>query len=274
MQWGKELLECQIPGLHPPQQKKKCIAHSNCSKKGPSQAELMQAQLHEREQQLAQKEHELEEREHWLKQPTGQHCMPTPPQNPCQSTPCHSHENSERHSTKLEGEDEIEDGGWSEGEGEMEDEEDSHHAIQKDVRVWKVIKRRADDEMEVNDEAEELIGEYRCELKKFEIEKAKALEHPKASRAQAKEGGHAEKDNRSNEVESQSVKKKKEVISALTSKLHNAKEREHKHAGESHDLLTDLLEVLGDINESEVAPANSQLTMKAWGTPVKKHCLG
>ncbi|KAF8910000.1 hypothetical protein CPB84DRAFT_1842665 [Gymnopilus junonius] len=228
MQWGKELLEWWAIslGFALPSRRRR-----------PSQAELMQAQLHEREQQLAQKEHELEEREQWLKQPTSQCHMPTPPQNPCQSTPHHSHENSERRLTKQlhhmfeddedadseqsgdegrpEGEDEIEDGGWSEGEGEMEDEENSPHAIQKNVRVQKVIKRRADDEMEVNDGAEELIGKYRHESKKFEIEKAKALEHLKALRAQAKEGGCAEKDNRSNEVELQSVKKKKEVISAV-----------------------------------------------------------
>ncbi|KAF8910911.1 hypothetical protein CPB84DRAFT_1958086 [Gymnopilus junonius] len=242
-QWGKELLEwwgAQIPGLRSPmKKKKKQIARSDCRKKGPSQAELMQAQLRERELQLAQKERELEERERQLKQRNYRPRTPTPPRIPRQSTPHHFQANNIRPSNKQarstfeddenddteseqeggsedegrpEGEDEMVGDSSSEAESQMEDEDDSRHIIQKGTTARRVNDRQADDEMEVDDEVDELINEYSHESKKFDAEKAKVLENLKASKAQSKEGRRAEKEGRHAEKEVRHLRRKVDAL--------------------------------------------------------------
>ncbi|KAF8903675.1 hypothetical protein CPB84DRAFT_1823794 [Gymnopilus junonius] len=225
----------QIPGLRSPKKKKKKqIARSDCRKKGPSQAELMQAQLCERELQLAQKERELEERERQLKQRNYRPCTPTPPRIPRQLTPHHFQANNIRPLNKQargtfeddenddteseqeggsedegrpEGEDKMVGDSSSEAESQMEDEDDSRHIIQKGTTARRVNDRRADDEMEVDDEVDELINEYSHESKKFDAKKAKVLENLKASKAQSKEGRRAEKEGRHSEKEVQHAEK-------------------------------------------------------------------
>ncbi|KAF8886708.1 hypothetical protein CPB84DRAFT_1749900 [Gymnopilus junonius] len=132
----------------------------------------------------------------------------------------------------------------------------------------RVNDRRADDEMEVDDEVDELINEYSHESKKFDAEKAKVLE-TQGIEGQSKEGRRAEKEGRHAEKEVRHAEKEG-LLRETGGNKHAVEPESSIQASKPRHTRSSSKRVLDDNNESELAPANRERTAKGQGTPAKK----